>query len=40
MECDWHWKLIKKEKMKLKKEGIYYELWKFWWSICTTRLKK
>lgn len=41
MEDGW-WlknKTIKVSK-KLKERGNNYELWKFWWSICTTRIKK
>ena len=34
-EADWHWQ---DSKIKLKKEGIYYELWRIWWTICTTRI--
>ena len=37
MESDWHWQNYKN---KLKKEGINYELWRIWWSICTTRIKR
>ena len=37
MESDWHW--WKKTNI-LKKEGNYYELWRVWWSICTTRVKR
>jgi len=36
-EIDWDWK---KYKIKLRKEGIYYELWRVWWTICTTRIKR
>ncbi len=36
MEVDWHWKSYNK---KLEKEGKDYELWRIWWSICTTRTK-
>ena len=36
-ETDWHWKGY---NQKLKKEGIYYELWRIWWTICTTRIKR
>ena len=36
MESDWNWQIYKN---KLKKEGINYELWRVWWSICTTRIK-
>lgn len=38
MESDWHW--LKLEKNNLKKEGINYELWRVWWSICTTRIER
>lgn len=38
MESDWHWKKIK-NIIILKKEGVYYELWRIWWAICTTRIK-
>lgn len=34
---DW-WK-IKETKLK-KKEGIKNGIWKLWWSICTTRIKR
>ena len=37
METDWHWK---SRKNNLKKEGKKYELWRFWWAICTTTIKK
>lgn len=37
MEADWHWLKIKKYFMK---EGINYELWRIWWTICTTRIKR
>ena len=36
-ECDWHWP---KNKKYLKKEGIKYELWRIWWTICATRIKR
>jgi hypothetical protein len=42
MESDWHWQsasIIDKFK-NIKKEGINYELWRIWWSICTTRIKR
>ena len=35
MESDWHWQKYN----ILEKEGIYYEFWKIWWSICATRIK-
>ena len=37
MDVDWKWR---KSENNLKKEGIYYELWKFWWTICATRAKR
>jgi len=36
MEVDWHWC---KNIINLKKEGKNYELWRIWWTICTTRIK-
>lgn len=43
MESDWHWlcqnKLYKKY-LNFKKEGNFYELWRIWWAICTTRVKR
>lgn len=38
MDDGW-WYINKREKINLKKEGIYYELWRIWWSICTRRTK-
>jgi len=38
MEVDWDWKKIK--NIILKKEGKSYELWKIWWTICATRIKR
>lgn len=37
MEVDWQW--YKKLNLK-KKEGKNYELWKIWWTICATRIKR
>lgn len=37
MESDWHWQV---SNNILKKEGLNYELWRIWWSICTTRIKR
>lgn len=34
METDWVWL-----KYITKKEGDFYELWRIWWTICTTRIK-
>lgn len=42
MESDWllMWQNYFYEKyLNLKKEGNYYELWRIWWAICTTRVK-
>ena len=36
-EVEWHWQ---RNNIKLKKEGVNYELWRIWWSICTTRVKR
>ena len=38
MEVDWDWKEIKNNI--LKKEGKSYELWRIWWTICATRIKR
>ena len=38
MDAEWDWKNNKGEK--LKKEGEKNELWRIWWSICTTRIKR
>lgn len=38
MQDDWQWQ--ENKKINLKKEGIYYELWKIWWAICTTGVKE
>ncbi len=38
MEADWHWQ--GKIKNIKKKEGIKNELWRIWWAICTTRIKR
>ena len=38
MESEWHWKEI--NGLNLKKEGENYELWRIWWTICTTRIKR
>ena len=42
MEIDWHWKCPNKiyKNKKIEKEGKYYELWRIWWTICTTRVKR
>ena len=36
MEGDWDWK---NKKINLKERGRKYELWRIWWSICTTRIE-
>ena len=36
MDADWDWEI---EKIYLRKEGNNYELWRIWWTICTTRIK-
>lgn len=43
MESDWHWWCINyfnKEYFINKKEGKNYELWRIWWTICTTEVKR
>ena len=37
MEVEWDWRKIKNI---IKKEVKVYELWKIWWSICTTGIKR
>ena len=37
MEVDWHWV---KNKEVLRKEEKENELWRVWWTICTTRIKR
>ena len=41
MEEGW-WRKAKNKKKKniLKKEGKNYGIWRIWWTICTTRIKK
>ena len=42
MEDGWHWwcnKVFYKKYFELKKEGKNYELFRIWWTICTTRIK-
>jgi hypothetical protein len=36
MESDWHWQ----DKNILKKEGEFYELFRIWWTICTTTIER
>lgn len=43
MESEWDWRKAKeiiKSKLNLKKEGINYELWRIWWTIRATKLKR
>lgn len=44
MESEWDWlKLAKetiKQKIKLKKEGKKYGIWKIWWTIRATKFKR
>ena len=45
MEVEWDWnirnpKKFKNKNEKIKKEGKSYELWRIWWSICTTMFKR
>lgn len=37
-EVEWHF--INNYSIKLMKEGSNYELWRIWWSICITRIKR
>lgn len=37
MEDDWDWKRLKNNILK---KGRDYELWRIWWAICTTRIKR
>ena len=43
MEAEWHWwckySIYRKHK-NLEREGNCYELWRIWWTICTTRIKR
>ena len=36
MDSEWHWKRIKREK----NNGGKNEIWRIWWTICTTRIKR
>lgn len=45
MEVEWDWRnkreiMLEIKKLVLKKEGKNYELWRIWWTICTTRIKR
>jgi hypothetical protein len=37
MIADWDWRWLKYFK---KERKDFYELWRIWWSICTTRVSK
>ncbi len=37
-EVEWHW--TDNYNIKLMKEGIDYELWRIWGTICTTEIKR
>ena len=38
MESDWNWNKLKNRIIKLG--GKRNELWRIWWSICITRIKR
>lgn len=44
MESEWDWRKIAignlNKKIKLKEEGKNYGIWKIWWTICATKLKR
>ena len=41
MEDGWRWRKPRyREKINLKKEVKNYELWRIWWTICTTMFKR
>ena len=44
MESEWDWRKSAtrklKQKINLKKEGNDYGIWKIWWTIRTTKLKR
>ena len=43
MESDWRVNsenYFYSKNLNLVKEGNYYELWRIWWTICTTRVKR
>ena len=43
MESEWDWRNKRKiirRKVKLRKGENYYGIWKIWWTICTTRIKR
>ena len=37
METEWDWKRF---KILIQKGGERNELWRIWWSICSTRIKR
>ena len=44
MESEWDWQLSVsrnlKQKIKSKKEGINDDVWRIWWTIRATRIKR
>ena len=38
METEWDWQRIKRKL--IKKEGEKNEIWRIWWHVCTTRIKR
>lgn len=43
MESEWDWRNKRKiirRKIKLRKGEKYYGIWKIWWTICITRIKR
>ena len=43
MEADWQLSqkyILNKKYNNFKKEGNDYELWRIWWTICATRIKR
>ena len=41
MESEWDWQSIKIKFIYYLRNGENgYELWRIWWTICTTRIKK
>ena len=43
MESEWDWKNkrnLLRRKIKLRKEELRYGIWKIWWKLCTTRIKR
>ena len=38
--CDWDWRWNIEEVEIIEKRRMKNELWKIWWSICITRIKR